>query len=167
MRFPLCLLLLTAVTTVYKLLSFIFFFLLLYLQKFSIQSAWFVKNLYSSSAACFVIHFFCWFYWICKTLLQYENHFPLKWFRLNESMKLSFKVFGLKASKTCITIYFWFLFSGNRSFQTWLRVRLSGTCVWWTCTRSAVFPPMPVGSSTASSDQERPWAPLKIFLTGN
>lgn len=42
----------------FKLLTFLFFFLLLYLQKFSIQSAWFVKNLYSSSAACFVITFF-------------------------------------------------------------------------------------------------------------
>lgn len=56
---------------------------------------------------------------------------------------------------------------GSRSSPTWLRARLSATCVWWTCTPSAVFPPMPAGSLTPSSDQELLWAQLKIFPTGN
>lgn len=56
---------------------------------------------------------------------------------------------------------------GSRSSPTWLRARLLATCVWWTCTPSAVFPPMPAGSLTQSSDQELLWAQLKIFLTGN
>lgn len=39
-------------------LIYLFFFL----QKFSVQSAWFVKNLYSSSAACFVILIFLFYF---------------------------------------------------------------------------------------------------------
>lgn len=54
----------------------------------------------------------------------------------------------------------------HRSSPTWQHARLLGICVWWTCTPSVAYPPMPVVSLTPSSDQELLWAQLKTFLTG-
>lgn len=54
-----------------------------------------------------------------------------------------------------------------RSSPTWQRVRLLGTCVWWTCIQSAACPPMHVVFLTPSSDLEPLWAQHKIFPTGN
>lgn len=73
--------------------------------------------------------------------------------------KYCFPVILCKINNVCCCVY--------RSSPTWQRVRLSGTCVWWTCTRSAACPPMHVVSLTPSSDLEPLWAQHKIFPTGN
>ena len=54
-----------------------------------------------------------------------------------------------------------------RSSPIWQRVRLSGTCAWWTCIPLVAYPPMPVVSLTPYLDLKLLWAQLKTFPTGN